>query len=214
MKKLLIALALLSSQAFAAQGLSGTYYHAGAYTTGIWDGFAGTESFLAGAPAATGTFTATALNYGGGDGSSILSFLGSDALSYQGAAGDMGDGVLVLKGWINLAAGTTTLSVTHDDGYRLFLDGSKLGQDGCCGTSSADVSFAAAGWHAIEVDYNNSVYGDYGGGASFALSEGESTIALSDLSTTNPLAVPEPASIGMLLAGLGLVGAVRRRSTK
>ncbi len=213
MKKLLIGLAIFSTQAFAASGLSGTYYNPPADTTGWWDGFASTAAYLASNPTASGTFTAASINYGGNDTSSIVSFLGSDGASFSGTNGNMADGVLVLKGWIDLAAGSTTLSVGHDDGFRMFLDGANVAQNGCCGTDNVTFNFANAGWHAFELDYNNAMYGNYSGGANFSLSQNGQTIAASSLSTTSP--VPETGNVALLLAGLGLIGVVaRRRSTK
>ena len=210
MKKFLIGLAVAASApAFAASGLNGTYYNPTADTTGLWDGFAATSAYLAGSPKASGSFIATALDYSGQDTSSIVSFLGADSASFVGHNGGLADGVLVLKGYIDLGAGSTTLSVSHDDGFRLILDGATLGQNGCCGTDDVTVDFASAGWHSIEIDYNNAMYGGYSGGATFAVSENGHAI---DAATLAP--VPEPQNMALLLAGLGLVGIVARRRIK
>ncbi len=208
MKKLLIALAIVSGPAFAAQGLNGTYYNPPADTTANFDDhFDETTAYLASNPTAAGTFTATYLNYNGGDGSSIVSWLGVDGASFHGTNGGMSDGVITLKGWIDLAAGET-LSVNHDDGYRVLLDGVSVGQMGCCGSTNVDITGASAGWHAVEIDYNNALYGDFSGGAYFGVYANGNVISAADLSTTP---VPEAGNGAMLLAGLGLLGLVARR---
>jgi len=213
MKKFLIGLAIVSStQAFAASGLDGTYYNPPADTTGWWDGFSAASGYLASNPAPSGTFTATAINYSGNDTTSIVTFLGSDGASFSGTNGNMADGVIVLKGWIDLAAGNTTLSVNHDDGFRMFLDGTNVAQTGCCGTTDVSVDFATAGWHSFELDYNNAMYGNYTGGAYLGLSENGQVVAASSLSTVS--SVPEPENCALLLAGLGLIGTATRRRLK
>ena len=213
MKKLLIGLAIVSAtQAFAASGLNGTYYNPPADTTGWWDGFASASSYLASNPTPSGTFTATAINYSGNDLSSISSFLGSDGASFSGTNGDMADGVLVLKGWIDIGAGSTTLSVNHDDGFRMILDGTNVAQTGCCGWTDVTVDFATAGWHSFELDYNNAMYGGYSGGATLAFSENGQPVTASSLSTVS--VVPEPSNQALLLAGIGLIGIAARRRLK
>ena len=209
MKKFLIGLAVVSTQVFASQGLEGTYYNPGADTTGWFDDFAAASSYLASNPTPSGTFTATNINYNGGDLTSIVSWLGSDAASFSGTNGTMSDGVIVLKGWIDLAAGNTTLSVNHDDGFRLFVDGTNVAQAGCCGSTSVTVDSASAGWHAVEVDYNNAMYNNYSGQAYFSFSENGQIVPAASLSTVSP--VSEPGTVGLLLAGLGLMGAATRR---
>jgi MYXO-CTERM domain-containing protein len=206
MKKFLIGLAIAASApAFAASGLAGTYYNPSADTTGWWDDFNSASSYLASNPTPTGSFLATTLNYGGGDLSSIVSFLGADGASYHGADGNLNDGVLVLKGWIDLGAGSTSLTVSHDDGFRLVLDGATVAQSGCCGNTSVDVDYASAGWHAIEIDYNNASYGQVGG-ATFAFSVNNEPVDAATLSS-----VPETQNAALLLAGLGLLGITARR---
>ena len=206
MKKLLIALAIVSGPAFANQGLNGTYYNPSADSTDFYN-FDVTTAYLASNPEAAGTFTATNINYTGGDASSIVSWLGVDGVSFQGTNGSMSDGVITLKGWVNLAAGES-LGVNHDDGFRVLLDGTTVGQSGCCGYTGVDISSASAGWHAIEIDYNNALYGDYQGGAFFTVYANGNVVSAADLSTT---AVPEAGNGAMLLAGLGMLGLVARR---
>lgn len=214
MKKFLIGLAIVSSTgAFAATGLDGTYYNPPTDTTGWWDNFSAASSFLASSPTPSGTFTATSINYSGNDTTSIVTFLGGDGASFSGTNGNLADGVIVLKGWIDIAAGNATLSVNHDDGFRMILDGTNVAQGGCCGATDVSVDFATAGWHSIELDYNNAMFGDYTGGANLGLQENGQLVTASSLSTISP--VPESQNAALLLAGLGLIGvAARRRSKK
>jgi hypothetical protein len=210
MKKLLTGLAILAaSHAFADQveGLRGTYYNPPADTTVLWGDFSFTQAYLASNPTPSGTFTASNINYAGYDGTSIVNFLGSDGASFAGTDGNLSDGVLVIQGWITLASGSTTFTVTHDDGFALFLDGTSLAQSGCCGTDSVTVDVTRAGPHAIEIEYNNAYFPYWNGGsAALALSINGQQV---DPAVLSP--VPEPQNLALLLAGLGLAGVTMRR---
>ncbi len=85
-----------------AVGLSGTFTHVGANDTKAFN--IGTTLAALAANPFTGRFTATTLAYHGVDESTIKSFLGADAASYVGpsATGDLADGILELKGYINV----------------------------------------------------------------------------------------------------------------
>lgn len=209
MRKIILAAALFSTNAFAEQGLIGTYYNAAKDTTAYWnDNFSLTAAYLATNPVASGSFIAKKLDYAGGDLTTIVSWLGSDAASFSGTNGDMSDGVITLKGFIDLSSTTTIFNISHDDGYRLFIDGNIVGQYGCCGMNNVTVN-TTVGWHSIELDYNNAYYNHGSGGASLSLKENGHAIALSDLSTT--AAVPEPEQVALMLLGLPIVSLLARR---
>ena len=109
--------------------------------------------------AATGKFTATVLNYLGNDLSEMPGWLGDDAGSYTGPAGNLDDGAFRFTGFINIAAaGTINIGTTSDDGTRINIAGTDvINNDNGHGdtTVDADVAFEAAGVYPIEVTYFN-----------------------------------------------------------
>ena len=76
-----------------------------------------------------------------------------------------------------------------------------------CGTDSASVNFTKAGFYTVDLAYSNGLYGNYEGGASFNFTTSGAAVSLSQ----TVAAVPEPESYAMLLAGLGLMGAIAKR---
>ena len=191
-----------------AAGLVGTYYKAASGSTNF--SIASTLSAMAATPA-SGKFVATSLNYSAGDSSTITSFLGNDARSYSGraaAAYDMSDGILNMTGFLYVSApGTISFSMSHDDSAQLKIADQVVISRDCCGTDTASVSFAAAGYYAINAAYSNSYYGSGTGGASFSLSENGAVLTAANLVQS----VPEPASLALLGAAVGGLVLVRPR---
>ncbi len=196
-----------------ASGLIGTYYKAAPGST-AFDIEDTLKQLQAAHPA--GTFTSTSINYGGNDGSTIISFLGADSASYTGrkpAASDLSDAIIDLSGYLFVpTASTISFALSHDDSAQLKIGNRVIVSAGCCGTDTAAVSFEKSGYYAIDLIYSNTIYGGGVGGASVALTENGVVLTSAALVQS----VPEPASLTLLggavatlLAGLRVT---RRRS--
>lgn len=204
-----VAAILLAGSASAAPGLSGTFYHTGANSTGY--NIAQTLSVLSTATP-TGTFVSSAVNYGGGDGSDIVSFLGADGASYVGPSGpyDLSDGILDMKGYLYIpTAGTYNFALVNDDAAQLSIGGTPIISVNCCGYSTGSATFATAGYKPIDVVYANTYF--YGVGQAYVtLYDGSGSVLSSGLTTT----VPEPAAWALMLAGFGALGLALRAGRK
>jgi hypothetical protein len=192
----------------AAAGLSGDFYKVTPGSTGF--SIAATLAQLQSATL-TGTFISTSVNYGGGDGSSIVDFLNSnghaDGASYSGPSGafDLSDGILDLKGFIYVNAGSAVFDLSHDDAAQLTVGGYTV-SGGCCGTGSVTATFASAGYVPIEVIYANTIYSGGVGGAHLVLTENGNLVT-----SAQTISVPEPATWALLIMGFGGAGAALRR---
>ncbi|MCX4026655.1 retention module-containing protein [Endozoicomonas sp. SM1973] len=106
------------------------------------------------------TFVSTAINYTGGidslgTGNSLQQFLKQDATSLSADPGDTSHGVINLKGFIYLEAGTYTLSALHDDGISIDIGGENvLTREGFAGTR-IDSTFTIdnSGVYSFNLDY-------------------------------------------------------------
>lgn len=111
-----------------------------------------------------------------------------------------------VTGYITLAAGTYTFSSSHDDGVRLTVGGEVVvifdSNTGTITTTSPSYTLAA-GTYAVEA-----ISWEQGGVFALALNQnnGSGDVLLAGLH-----AVPEPATMGLAIAGLALVGAAVRR---
>ncbi|MDA1277721.1 MAG: PA14 domain-containing protein [Verrucomicrobia bacterium] len=150
------------SLAIPGTGLKGEYWQRGVNTIAT-DGNTvdanRVDTQIAGFGAASGTFTATVLNYLGNDLSEMPAWLGDDAGSYSGTPGNLDDGAFRFTGFLNIAApGIINIGTTSDDGTRIKIAGKDvINNDGGHGdaTVDADVAFEAAGVYPIEVTYFN-----------------------------------------------------------
>ncbi len=199
-----------------ATGLSGP---AGAVVLGeFWDvtgpvgSIAAAEAAIAaGAPDAT--FRSTAIDYPNGtfdftapefisSMTTLATFLGVDGPSVVGAADATIEGsVFRFTGFLDLVAGPQTFTVGSDDGYRLRIDGALISeQDAPRGFAPTEVIVdAGQGLTPFELIF----YEDFG----------ESSVLFTvDAGLVTGVAVPLPASLVLLLSGLGALAWIRRRA--
>jgi len=111
-----------------------------------------------------------------------------------------------VTGYITLAAGTYTFSSSHDDGVRLTVGGETvvIFDSNTSTTTTTSPSYTLpAGVYAVEA-----ISWEQGGVFAFTLNQNDGS---GDVLLAGAHAVPEPASIGLALAGLALVGAAVRR---
>ena len=122
----------------------------------------------------TGTFTATGLDFqGGNDLTPIQEWLQSDGESYVGADGNMDDGILSFTGYIRIDnPGEVAIRSASDDGSIVWIAGQKVvdndGGHGAPGPSpDGSYNFEEAGLYPIEIAYYNGDWtndaGDHGG---------------------------------------------------
>lgn len=113
-------------------------------------------------------------------------------------------------GFVQLAAGDYSFSVIHDDGARLILGGESLivFDSDTSTTISTSVTYTlAAGLYAVDL-----LSWEQGGVFNLALTasfNGGQSQQLEGLHATS--AVPEPATLALMLAGLGGLASRRRR---
>lgn len=202
MRKFLLTAAVIG-------GMSGTAASAATLAGEFWDVAADTianidqaiDEVSGGADATTATFTSTSINYGdsGWAIGSLSDFLNADAGSIVGTdASSIQESVFRLTGNVALSTGDS-ISVTSDDGFRLFIDGSVFseftGLRGPGGNTSktwtgADGVYSATLWYF----------------------EGQATQAQL-ISNLGDYAAPVPLPAGglLLISGIGAVAALRRR---
>ncbi len=211
------------SPATAGTGLNGAYYDTNVTSN------AAADSVFAGS-AATGTFLAKTINYGGGgsvgDGMSVASFLGSNASNLVGTfTSNLETSLYHFTGYINITSamdltpgGTIDINfaVGSDDGMRLKIGGVTVAEYDSARSfsfSSGVASFSAAGLYAIDLVY----WENFGNtGVDFLWQTGLTggsyqDVATSALYTALPTSsnVPEPATLA--LVGLGVAGLLARR---
>jgi hypothetical protein len=172
----------------------------------------------------TGTFIFTATgDYLGNDLSVVDgnpgSWLGIDAVSYTGIAGNMDDGIIRLQGYVQIEIPNTIVAVSlnTDDGSRLFFaDQQSITNDGSHGdvTVSDTVTFVDPGFYPVEVRFFNGDWTSDGGhngslnpadhgGANFRFATGGLTLVQS--------VIPEPSILSLVAGFVGVAAILRRR---
>jgi len=158
-------------------GLDGRYWQAGIKSIDNLDDKGGPKDIglkiMHGAHP-TGVFKSTGLSYqGGNDLTPIRDWLQADGDSYDGADGNMDDGLLSFTGYLRIdAPGDYDIRSESDDGSIIWIAGERVidndGSHGAPGPSpDGFYNFATAGLYPIEIAWFNgdwtSAAGDHGG---------------------------------------------------
>lgn len=166
--------------------------------------------------AATASFESTKVDYPNGssnsvaDSTTLSSYLGVDAASLSGSGSStLGGSVFRFTGWVDLIAGTNTVQVGSDDGFKLYYYddlGAKtlLSQHQgarAYGTTAGTLN-SAGGPVKFELWYFEN-----GGSTGVTFSTNGALAAPVDA----PAAVPLPAAGALLIGAMGAFGALRRR---
>ena len=198
-----LALTLATS---AAQAMSVGYFHdADRAITSIEAALA----FIDGR-AADATFASSAIDYPAGrdvlsSEDSLAAFLGADAPSIAGDGSvAMRTSVTRFTGWLDLAAGPRSFEVGSDDGFALFLGGRRVSQfsDTRSFRTTSVMADLGAGRTPFEL-----VYYENGGSTGVRFSvDGEVVTGAAPIA-----AIPLPATMPMVLLGLGAFAWLRLR---
>jgi hypothetical protein len=168
------------------------------------------DSIIAGG-APTSTFTSTLIDYPRGaattssSGVTLATFLGPDAASIVGPSNrTLTRSVFRWTGFINLGAGNRTFTVRSDDGFRLRIGGilvsEQFNQRGF-GATNATVNLGA-GIKSVELIFFENAGNT---GIDFLINN----VLAAPVNAPPP--VPVPATLPLLLAGLGGLGLMARR---
>ena len=131
-----------------------------------------------------GRFISTNVNYSGNDISPILEWLGDDAGSFVGTEGELNDGMIQFKGYVNIeTAGKHDFRSASDDGSVVFVGNQVVvnndGGHGAPGPApDGSAFFPTAGLYPIEVAWFNGNWtndaGEHGGANIDLTMDGES----------------------------------------
>ena len=171
---------------------------------------------FADANAPTATFTATALDFPAGAGttltanSSLLSYTGSNAVDLVGAVSTkIRSSVFVFEGYLDLKPGAQTFSVSSTEGFLLEIDG--VGTSLFSGTRgyAATSVYVDAGSGPVAFRLYHFVENGQAG-LNFSI-DGVTVEGMISAPPRPPSSIPLPASLPMALCGLALLRTLRRR---
>ena len=204
-----LALGLLAAPAQAAT--LGYFYDAPSNLGNI-----GAAVAFADANAPTATFTATAIDFPAGSttvnaNSSLLSYTGSNAIDLVGAtANRIRSSVFRFEGYLDLAPGQQTFSVSSTEGFLLEIDGTTVSQfSGTRGYATSSV-FVDAGAGPVAFRLYHFVENGQAG-LNFAI-DGVTVQGLISPPPEPPTSVPLPASLTLAAGGLAVLRLLRRRN--
>jgi hypothetical protein len=173
----------------------------------------------------TATFTSTRIDYCCGAGDTLNTWLnfagqndGSSLSPAIGASTTIDNTYVRLSGFITLSAGPHTMSLYSDDGALMFINGSLIvNNNGSHAPVGATGVFNAGGGGTFSFEIR---YDENQGGSAQLLAQrecaapptGAGCVALqgSEL-TSGAAAVPEPATLLVLGAGLGALAGIAKR---
>jgi hypothetical protein len=177
---------------------------------------ANATALVAAAGAPTATFIATSICFPScgssiGDGTLLSDYIGANGTGLAGnASSQLSNSATLFIGYIAIrdAGATYTFDLGSDDGSQLVISGVQvINNDGDhgFGTVSRSVTFTQAGVYAFYVQHFED-----GGVTGVSVWQNGNALAKTDLYAAVS-AVPEPATFGLLGAGLAAIGLIRRR---
>ena len=143
----------------ACPGLNGSYYGTNHW---IWNTISTLRRAYESGPLATFVATTTNFNDGGGGlsyGTHLQNFLGADAASLDNDPPNNRRGIIILRGYVYMQAGTYNFRVTANDGFRIRINGNTVAERNSNGGTSTvtypTFNISQTGYHPIDILYWN-----------------------------------------------------------
>lgn len=166
---------------------------------------------------ATGKFVSTTIDYPNGstrsfsDRNTMAAFLGVDAASFTGTTpSSLETSVFRISGTFMPGEGVKKYSVGSDDGFALEIGGTEIARHSRPRGFGYTNAYFDAG--SGPVDFVLTYYENYGNtGLHFKIDHVTVTDAIAYAPSNAPAAVPLPAALPLMMAGLGVLGIAGRR---